>query len=55
VRVAIRDFLRDQATGLPLESYSEQDIHAKSEEVFRHVYWAYPRIPSPIYGAIAHA
>jgi type I restriction enzyme R subunit len=55
VHTTIRDFLWDESTGLPLGCYGEEDIHAKTEEVFRHVYWAYPRLPSPIYGSVAHA
>lgn len=47
--ITIRDFLWNGETGLSVESYSEEDINIKTEEVFRHVYWAYPRLPSPIY------
>lgn len=53
VRMAIRDFLWNDETGLSVESYSEEDINAKTDEVFRHIYWAYPRPPSPIYGAVS--
>ncbi|HLD14776.1 MAG TPA: type I restriction enzyme endonuclease domain-containing protein, partial [Burkholderiales bacterium] len=52
VHTAIRDFLWDDSTGLPLGSYGEEDILAKTEEVFRHVYRVYPSLPSPIYGAM---
>lgn len=55
VRVAIRNFLWDDETGLPADSYTEEDINSKSEEVFRHVYWAYPELPSPVYSAVVHA
>ena len=55
VRIAIFDFLWNDETGLPVGSYSDEEITNKTEEVFRHVYWAYPRIPSPVYGAVAHA
>ncbi len=54
VHTTIRDFLWDESTGLPLGSYGEEDIHAKTEEIFRHVYWAYPKLPSPIYSVTAH-
>ena len=47
--VAIRDFLWSEETGLPVENYSEEDIDIKTEDVFRHVYWAYPTVPSPYY------
>jgi type I restriction enzyme R subunit len=50
VRIAIHDFLYSEATGLPLSSYSVAEVGIKSESVFRHVYWAYPTVPSPYYG-----
>jgi len=49
VRAAIRDFLWSDETGLPVESYTEADVETRSENVFRHVYRAYPRVPSPLY------
>ena len=49
VRVAIKDFLWKEETGLPLESYTDEDVEAKTEEVFRHVWRAYPTLPSPLY------
>jgi type I restriction enzyme R subunit len=36
-------------TGLPVEAYTEEDVNEKAEEVFRHVYRAYPILPSPFY------
>ncbi len=53
VRIAIHDFLYSEATGLPISSYSEAEVGTRSESVFRHVYWAYPTLPSPYYGAQA--
>ncbi len=47
VRITIRDFLWSDETGLPVDSYTEADVDARSEDVFRHVYRAYPRVPSP--------
>ena len=35
--------------GLPVEAYTEEDVNEKAEEVFRHVYRAYPTLPSPFY------
>ena len=35
-------------TGLP-ETYTDEEIKAKSEDVFQHVFYAYPVVPSPIY------
>lgn len=53
VRTAIKDFFWDEATGLPVSSYDENDVVLKSDEVFAHVYRAYPRVPSPYYPATA--
>ena len=49
VRVVIENFLWADQTGLPSPAYSEEDVKAKGEEVFRHVYRAYPTVPSPYY------
>lgn len=49
VRLAIRDFLWDEATGLPVDSFAEADVEIKAEEVFRHIYRAYPAVPSPYF------
>jgi len=53
VRLAIRDYLWDDATGLPLDSYTEDDVTEKAEAVFRHVYRVYPTVPSPFYQEVA--
>lgn len=53
VRIAIRDFLWNDATGLPVEAYSEDDVTIRTEDVFRHVYRVYPTLPSPYYAAAA--
>ncbi len=50
VRVAIRDYLWDETTGLPVDAFAEQDVEARAEEVFRHIYRAYPTVPSPYFG-----
>ncbi len=50
VRGTIFDYLYSDKTGLP-DSYTDDEIKTKSEDVFRHVFYAYPTIPSPIYGA----
>ena len=52
VRVTIRDFLWSDATGLP-ESYTEGEVVVRSDEVFRHVFRAYPTLPSPYYETAA--
>ena len=50
VHVAIRDFLYSDETGLPAGAYSDDDVMARSEDVFAHVFRAYPTLPSPVYG-----
>lgn len=50
VKQKIYDFLWDDSTGLPDKDYSEGEIKVLAENVFRHVYRAYPTVPSPIYG-----
>jgi type I restriction enzyme R subunit len=49
VHTAILDFLWNDETGLPVDSYTEDDVQSKTEEVFRHIYRAYPTVPSPYY------
>ena len=49
VRLLIKDYLWSDETGLPSDSYSEDDVASMAEEVFRHVYRAYPQVPSPLY------
>ena len=51
VRISIRDFLWSDETGLPVNSYHENEVNAKAEEVFIHVFRAYPTVPSPYYAA----
>lgn len=50
VRLTIRDFLWSDATGLPIGSYTEGDVHLKADAVFQHVFRVYPKLPSPYYG-----
>jgi len=49
VRVTIRDFLWSDKTGLPVALYSEDDVNIRTEDVFHHVFRAYPTVPSPYY------
>jgi type I restriction enzyme, R subunit len=49
VRSVILDFLWSDGTGLPVDLYSEADVQKKTEDVYRHVFWAYPVVPSPYY------
>lgn len=53
VRTAIQDYLWDERTGLPVESFTEEDVVDMAGEVFRHVYRAYPTLPSPYYATEA--
>jgi type I restriction enzyme, R subunit len=32
-----------------VEFYTEEEVKERAEEIFRHVYRAYPTIPSPFY------
>lgn len=50
VKQGIYDYLYDERTGLPVESYEEDEIKGLTEALFNHVYRAYPTLPSPIYG-----
>lgn len=52
VRLAIKDFLWSDETGLPVNLYNENEVAAKAEDVFVHVFRAYPTVPSPFYGNI---
>ncbi len=52
VRVTIQDFLWSDITGLPVDMYTEDEVAKKAEEVFRHVFRVYPRLPSPYYEAV---
>ena len=51
-RLTIQDYLWSEQTGLP-ETYSEEDVRAKTEAVFVHVFRAYPTVPSPYYVSMA--
>jgi type I restriction enzyme R subunit len=50
---AIRDFLWSDATGLPVSSYTESEVTTRADAVYRHVFRAYPTLPSPYYSASA--
>jgi len=49
VRLAIRDFLWSDSTGLPVDRYTEDDVEARVGDVYHHVYRVYPALPSPFY------
>lgn len=48
VRLAIKDFLWSDQTGLPAD-YDQTEVEGRAEEVYRHVYRVYPTIPSPYF------
>ncbi len=49
VSLTIKDFLYSDETGLPVKSYTEPEVNAKSQDVYRHVFRTYPTVPSPVY------
>lgn len=49
VLVTIRDFLYEDSTGLPSPAYSDEDVNAKADDVYRHIYRAYSTLPSPYF------
>ena len=55
VRLAIRDFLWSDSTGLPVNRYTEDDVQARADDVYRHIYRVYPAFPSPFYDKEATA
>ena len=50
VKQQIYDFLYDEKTGLPIEDYEEDEISEITDWVFLHIFRAYPKLPSPVYG-----
>lgn len=50
VKQSIYDYLYDDETGLPADSYQVEEIAVLADSLFSHVYRAYPRVPSPLYG-----
>ncbi|MBI1299911.1 HsdR family type I site-specific deoxyribonuclease [bacterium] len=53
VFTSIQDFLWSEQTGLPVDVYSEEDVHERAAQVYRHVFRVYPRVPSPVYSVAA--
>ena len=49
VRTDIERFLFNDKSGLSADFYTEEEVRKISEEVFRHVRRAYPKLPSPVY------
>ncbi|MHB8763466.1 MAG: type I restriction enzyme endonuclease domain-containing protein, partial [Deferrisomatales bacterium] len=53
VQTAILNFLYSDQTGLPVDSYDEEEVALKTSAVFRHVFRVYPTLPSPFYSQAA--
>ena len=49
VKGEIHDFLWSEVTGLPPDSYTDEDVEVRVDGVYRHVHRAYPTVPSPFY------
>jgi len=49
VHTAILDFLYSDSSGLPMGKYTYDDIKAKTDIVYDHVYQVYPTLPSPFF------
>jgi type I restriction enzyme R subunit len=49
VRSAIRDFLWNESTGLPVDHYTDEDVGARADIIYRHIYGRYPTLPSPYF------
>ena len=52
IKQMIHDYLWGDATGLP-EAYTDAEIEAKAEQVYEHIFRAYPYLPSPLYSVMA--
>ncbi|VGO17197.1 Type-1 restriction enzyme R protein [Pontiella desulfatans] len=52
VSITIHNFLYDGEHGLPENSYTETDVSDLTSAVYRHIYRAYPEVPSPVYGEV---
>ena len=55
VKTTINNFLYNDSTGLPLNTYQIEEIDLLSEDVYRHVHRVYPTLPSPYYDSSAPA
>jgi len=53
VKTAIYDFLYSDGTGLPVDSYTEDEVTEKTNLVFLHVLQVYKTVPSPYYSVAA--
>jgi len=53
VNTTIHNFLYSDKSGLPVDTYTEDDVEDKAIAVYHHVRRAYPKLPSPIYAVYA--
>ena len=51
-RTEILNFPHSDQTGLPVESYTEDEVTEKTDAAFQHVFRAHPTVPSPFYGGV---
>jgi len=51
VKQSIYDYLYDDKTGLPADSYEIDEISLLTDSLFNHIYRAYPKVPSPLYSS----
>lgn len=51
VRAYIYDFLYDERTGLPTDSFTEEDVVAKSWLIYEHIYQQYPNVANSVYAS----
>lgn len=49
VKQSIYDYLYDEKTGLPVDSYEIDEISMLTDSLFNHIFRAYPKLPSPLY------
>ncbi|MGB3405073.1 MAG: type I restriction enzyme endonuclease domain-containing protein [Microcoleaceae cyanobacterium] len=53
IKTRIYDFLYNDETGLPVESYQENEVQEKTNIIFLHLMQVYKIIPSPYYEDVA--
>jgi type I restriction enzyme R subunit len=53
VKLAIKDFLWNESTGLPVDVYTEDEVMEWADATYQHIYRVYPTVPSPFYASNA--
>ncbi|SMD14524.1 type I restriction endonuclease subunit R [Sporomusa malonica] len=49
VKTYIYDFLYDEKTGLPTDSFTEEDVQVKAWMIYEHIYQQYPDLDHSVY------